>query len=80
MSLKRCASPLAIRGPMLRQQLPQAVAELALGADEKAAARYRRWIEINGNFSLSHLYLAAALAAPRSVRRGTGRGQSWTCP
>ena len=38
------------------------VAELALGADEKAAARYRRSIEINGNFSLSHLYLAAALA------------------
>jgi tetratricopeptide (TPR) repeat protein len=37
-------------------------AKLALGADEKAVAWYRRSIESNGNFSLSHLYLAAALA------------------
>ena len=38
------------------------VAKLGLGADEKAVAWYRRSIESNGNFSLSHLYLAAALA------------------
>jgi tetratricopeptide (TPR) repeat protein len=37
-------------------------AKLGLGADEKAVAWYRRSIESNGNFSLSHLYLAAALA------------------
>ena len=38
------------------------VAKLGLGADEKAVVWYRRSIESNGNFSLSHLYLAAALA------------------
>jgi tetratricopeptide (TPR) repeat protein len=37
-------------------------AKLALGADEKAVAWYRRSIESNGNFSLSHLFLAAVLA------------------
>jgi TolB-like protein len=37
-------------------------AKLALGADEKAVAWYRRSIESNGNFPLSHLYLAVALA------------------
>ncbi len=36
-------------------------AQLALGADEKAVAWLRRSIESNGNFSLSHLFLAAAL-------------------
>ena len=37
-------------------------AKLLLGADEKAVAWYRRSIESNGNFSLSHFHLAAALA------------------
>jgi tetratricopeptide (TPR) repeat protein len=37
-------------------------AQLFLGADEKAVAWFRRSIESNGNYSLSHLYLAAALA------------------
>jgi tetratricopeptide (TPR) repeat protein len=36
-------------------------AKLGLGADEEAVTWYRRSIESNGNFSLSHLYLAAAL-------------------
>jgi TolB-like protein len=37
-------------------------AKLGLGADAEAVTWYRRSIESNGNFSLSHLYLAAALA------------------
>ena len=37
-------------------------AKLLLGADEKAVAWYRRSIESNGNYSLSHFHLAAALA------------------
>jgi TolB-like protein/Tfp pilus assembly protein PilF len=38
------------------------VAKLGLGADEKAVAWCRRSIESNGNYSLSHFDLAAALA------------------
>jgi TolB-like protein/class 3 adenylate cyclase/TPR repeat protein len=37
-------------------------AKLLLGADEKAVAWYRRSIESNGNYSVSHFRLAAALA------------------
>ena len=37
-------------------------AKLLLGADEKAIAWHRRSIESNGNFSLSHVHLATALA------------------
>jgi TolB-like protein/class 3 adenylate cyclase/Flp pilus assembly protein TadD len=37
-------------------------AKLLLGADEKAVAWFRRSIESNGNYSLSHFHLAAALA------------------
>jgi TolB-like protein/class 3 adenylate cyclase len=37
-------------------------AKLLLGADEKAVAWSRRSIESNGNYSLSHFQLAAALA------------------
>jgi tetratricopeptide (TPR) repeat protein len=37
-------------------------AQLCLGAHEKAIAWFRRSIKSNGNFSLSHLFLAAALA------------------
>jgi tetratricopeptide (TPR) repeat protein len=37
-------------------------AKLLLGADEKAVAWYRRSIESNGNYSLSHFHLAASLA------------------
>jgi tetratricopeptide (TPR) repeat protein len=35
---------------------------LALGADEEALAWYSRSIELNANNSLSHFYLATALA------------------
>jgi TolB-like protein/class 3 adenylate cyclase/Flp pilus assembly protein TadD len=38
------------------------VAKLALGADEEAAARFSRSVEINRNFPLAHFFLAAALA------------------
>ena len=37
-------------------------AKLQLGADEEAVAKFRRSIEINRNFPLSHFFLAAALA------------------
>ena len=61
MSLKRCASLLAIRPPLLGHS-SRATAKLLLGADEKAVAWYRRSIENNGNYSVSHFRLAAALA------------------
>jgi tetratricopeptide (TPR) repeat protein len=37
-------------------------AKLTLGADEEAAVRLRRSIEINRTFPLAHFFLAAALA------------------
>ena len=37
-------------------------AKLLLGADEEAVARLRRSVEMNRNFPLAHIYLAAALA------------------
>jgi TolB-like protein/class 3 adenylate cyclase len=40
----------------------RAVAKLFLGAHEEAVAWYRRSIEINPNYLISHIYLAAALA------------------
>jgi TolB-like protein/class 3 adenylate cyclase/TPR repeat protein len=61
------------------------VAELGLDADEKAVVWYRRSIESNGNFSLSHLYLAAALAqrgrleeAQAEVKAGLGLDPKFT--
>jgi tetratricopeptide (TPR) repeat protein len=38
-----------------------AAARLFLGGDEEAVAWYRRSIEINRNYPIAHLYLAAAL-------------------
>jgi tetratricopeptide (TPR) repeat protein len=40
----------------------RAVAKLFLGAHEEAVAWYRRSIEINSNYLIAHVYLAAALA------------------
>ena len=55
-----------LRKPLKRPYGPSNVvagsAKLLLGADEKAVAWYRRSIESNGNYSLSHFHLAAALA------------------
>ena len=59
--MRRSASLLAIRAPWLWVQFAGA-AKLHLGADEEAVAWFRRAIEINRNFPLTHFFLAAALA------------------
>jgi tetratricopeptide (TPR) repeat protein len=38
------------------------VAKLLLGSDEEAVTRFRRALELNRNFPMAHLFLAAALA------------------
>jgi tetratricopeptide (TPR) repeat protein len=44
------------------------VAKLYLGEDQEAVARLRRATEINGNFSIAHFMLAAALARLNRLR------------